>query len=111
MARKKLTTLLVTRTKPPAPGPGGAVTRAEIWDTLLPAFGLRISSTGRKTYCVMYRVRGEQVRQNIGDAAVIDLDEAREKARDALKAVQAGTDPRLARDALREREKDTVAAV
>src|SRR5438094_4021443 len=46
----KLTDLAVAKAKPPASG------RTEIWDAMLPGFGLRISVKGGKSWVVMYRV-------------------------------------------------------
>ena len=50
--RKKLTEIAITR-KPPARG------RVEVWDSVLPAFGIRISSTGRRTWMVAMRRPGK----------------------------------------------------
>ena len=68
--------------------------RIEYWDNQLPGFGLRISETGRKTWVVMYRVRGKLVRETLGTAAMIpNVAEARSRARESLQKVQAGINP------------------
>jgi hypothetical protein len=73
----KLTQVAVERLRPPATG------RIEYFDTQLPAFGLRISATGRKSWIVMYRVGGKLVRETLGTVSRIPkVDKAREVARD-----------------------------
>ena len=51
--RKTITQSLVDRTHPPP---------------LLPGFGLRISSKGRKTWTVKYRVKGKEYEKKVGTA-------------------------------------------
>lgn len=60
MPTVKLTQVAVDRLKPPASG------RIDYFDTQLPAFGLRVSSSGRKSWIVMYRVGGKLVRETLG---------------------------------------------
>jgi integrase len=89
MATKKLDARVVANAKAPKSG------RLELWDTLLPAFGLRVTDKDARTFCVMYRAPedGRQRRLKIGDARVMTLGEAREAARDALRKVAYGVDP------------------
>jgi integrase len=106
MAKKRLTDMTVSNTK--APSRGGK--RLEIWDTVLPGFGLRITPQPHdaRSYFVMTMVgRGEIVRDDsgniiagrrlkritIGNARVIRLDDARERAREMLDRAEAGEDP------------------
>jgi integrase len=106
MAKKRLTDMTVTTTK--APPRGGK--RLELWDTVLPGFGLRITPQPHdaRSYFVMTMVgAGEIVRDDdgtiiagrrlrrftIGNARVIPLDEARERAREILRRAEAGEDP------------------
>jgi integrase len=100
---KRLTPLTVTKTAKPPKG------RLEIWDELLPGFGLRITDKDRRSFFVMCMAgTGKPVRDaegNIiagrrlrritlnGDARVIPLDQAREQARDILRRAAAGEDP------------------
>jgi integrase len=74
--RKKLTDRTVTRT-PPSTG------RVEIWDTVLPAFGIRISSTGKRTWMVAMRRPGKNnpARLTVGTLPPMSLAEARASAR------------------------------
>src|SRR6266568_3461060 len=70
MPKMKLTQLAVDKLKPPASG------RVEYWDAILPAFGLRVAAARsgqepRKTWQVMYRVRGKKVRETLGTLAAI----------------------------------------
>jgi integrase len=83
------------------------VGRVEYWDSQLPGFGLRISSSGRKTWVALYRVGGKLVRETIGTAAVIpNVADAREQARQSMQKAQAGRNPVAER-----RERDRAAAV
>ncbi len=86
----------------------------EIWDEYLPGFGLRIGKT-KKTFFVMTRIDGKQRRITVGNAAVISLAEARDKARQILRDAAKGIDPQEAeramkREAARAR-RDTFASV
>lgn len=68
------------------------------WDELLPGFGVRVSgATGRKSYIVRYRQNGSHRRMTLGRAANLSLADARQQAREALAAAQAGEDPALER--------------
>ena len=65
--------------------------RIEFFDRTLPGFGLRISDGGRKTWFVMYRVRGRKVRETIGHLAVIpNVADARQRARESIELAQRG---------------------
>ena len=70
MPTEKLTALFV---KNVGPAPKGQ--RIEFWDRVLPAFGLRVSDHGRKTWVVMYRRKsdGRQKRLTLGTYPAIDL--------------------------------------
>jgi hypothetical protein len=80
----------------------------ERWDEKVPGFGIRVSAKGKKTWFVMYRYAGLRRRLKLGHYPDVDLEEARRKARNALKEVDDGNDPaqqkkdKLA-EALRER--------
>jgi integrase len=88
MPTTKLTQPAIERLKAPPSG------RVEYWDNQLPGFGLRISETGRKTWVVMYRVRGKLVRETLGTVAVIpNVGDARIRARESLLKAQAGVNP------------------
>jgi hypothetical protein len=106
MPKKRLTDLTVTATK--APPRGGK--RLELWDTVLPGFGLRITPQPHdaRSYFLMTMVgAGEIVRDDegtivagrrlrrftLGNARVIPLDEARARAREILRRADAGEDP------------------
>ncbi len=108
---KKLTDTVVTKTKPPSK-PGD---RIEIWDPLLPGFGLRITDKGARSYFVMYRADTpdgrKQRRLKIGDVSVVDLAEARERAREALREVARGADPAEQRLPRKSGTPDSVKAV
>lgn len=63
----------------------------------LPAFGLRIESSGRKTFIARYRAGGGRqgvLRQkSLGEFGVVTTDEARATARKILGPAAGGADP------------------
>ena len=65
-----------------------------IMDVDLPGFGLRVERSGRKTYLVRYRLRGQRTEARVGDAAVVPPAQARDQAKTILARVAAGDDPR-----------------
>jgi len=64
----------------------------EVWDELLPGFGVRIGKR-RRTYFVMSRLDGRQIRRTVGTTATMTLAQARVTARDMLANFAAGVDP------------------
>ena len=90
----KLTALSVARLNPP---PSGQV---DYFDSAFPAFGLRVSVAGSRTYFVMTRVQGKLARLTIGKAKIgdddpgISLRDAREKAGQLTDLASRGIDPR-----------------
>src|SRR5579862_8633528 len=88
-----LTQRAVEALNPPRTG------RVEYFDRTLPGFGLRISDAGRKTWFVMYRVRGRKVRETIGTIATIpNVGDARQRARESIELAQRGVHPAEARE-------------
>jgi Arm DNA-binding domain len=67
--------------------------QVDYFDKALPGFGLRVSYNGRKSWTVLYRCNGVKGRLTLGRFDVLPLAEARERARDALKAAAKGEDP------------------
>src|SRR5262249_30308741 len=65
----------------------------DFFDDSLPGFGLRVSYNGRKSWIVLYRCNGVKGRLTLGRFDILPLAEARERARDALKAAANGNDP------------------
>src|SRR5262249_25330299 len=84
----KLTDRTLKALKPPSSG------RIDYFDSILPAFGLRLSSTGAASWFLFYRVDGRQVRDIIGRYPAKGLAEARQEARGKLDLVNHGRDPR-----------------
>ncbi len=82
--RQKITERTLTRK---APG--------EVWDEYLPGFGLRIGKK-RKTFFVMTRIDGKQRRITVGNAAILSLADARDKARGIMRNAARGIDPQEA---------------
>lgn len=89
MPKLKLTAPAADRLKPPPKG------QVEYFDALQPAFGLRVSYSGTKSWIVMTRVGGKQVRYTLGRYPAMSLATARTEARLALQKAAAGIDLRL----------------
>ncbi len=101
MSKHRLTTRFIDSIKPPKSS------RTEYWDSSTPGFGLRVAPSGRKTWILMYRVRGDKRlrRATLGTYPTIKLADAREMAQIDLRAAAKGRDPASERKA--EREADT----
>lgn len=93
--KKKLTEMAVAKI---APKVGE---RLEVFDTLMPGLALRISEGGKKSWSVLYRVAGRGERGNrgplrrmtLGAYPLIELRNARERARSAIDLANRGDDP------------------
>jgi integrase len=86
--------------------------RVEHWDTAVPNFGIRITHSGTKTWIVYRRWPGSTAaaRLEVGDAKLMTLTEARDKAREMLRMAQDGKNPRAEQrreEARREQERET----
>lgn len=74
-----------------------------IWDGELRGFGLRVLTTGVKTFLVQYRTgAGRQRRMVLGRYGVLSPEAARKEAREALALVSRGKDPASEREKVRE---------
>lgn len=87
MSKVKLTDAKVKSAQPPEKG------TKDVWDALLPGFGLRITYGGTRTFVLMARVNGKKRRKTIGRYPQISLSDARTRAQDYLQAVERGEDP------------------
>jgi len=64
------------------------------WDTEVKGFGLRVTPSGKLTYIVQGRVNGSSPRISIGPHGVFTVDQARDVAREHLRSMRMGIDPR-----------------
>lgn len=87
----------IDRLKPPDNG------RAEYFDEKIPGLILRVTATGKKSWFLMYRVKGDlkKRRKALGAMPPVDLAAARQEAQKFLLAVADGEDP----DEIRAEEK------
>jgi integrase len=69
--------------------------QVDYFDESLPGFGLRVSYNGRKSWTVLYRCNGVKGRLTLGRYDLVPLAEARDLAREALKAAAQGNDPAI----------------
>jgi len=74
----------------------------DYYDDSFPGFGLRVSYRGRKSWIVLYRCNGVKGRLTLGRFDVLPLVDAREMARDALRAASRGEDPAIQKKRNRE---------
>ena len=102
MPTQKLTTRSLA-VKPPASG------TLELWDKVVPGLALRVSYGGTRSWSVMTRVNGRQIRRKIGTVHTHSLAEARDAARDVIRDAAKGIDPRSNVEQARQ-ESDRAAA-
>ncbi|SEL81032.1 Integrase [Sphingomonas palmae] len=93
----------------PRPSAGQRVT---LWDTEVKGFGVRVASSGTRTYILRYRVIGGRTEPQrtftIGQhGSPWTTDQARKRALDLLTQVRAGIDPAEVRDAGRKEAEAT----
>ena len=86
MARRALTDKAVSSLKPKAK-------RYAVPDPQLPGHYVRVTPNGAKSFAAVARdPSGKQVWHTIGSASLYKIDDARELARTAIKAIKAGED-------------------
>jgi integrase len=83
----KLSEAGVGRLEPPGEG------RVDYWDKAQPGFGLRLTSSGKRTWQIMYRSGGVRRRLALGEWPALPLKLARQAAEQAMAQVEAGKDP------------------
>lgn len=84
----KLTKTYIDKIVPPASG------YALHWDRQDRGFGLRVTKDGKRTYIVQGRINGKEARISIGPHGIFTPDQAREAAREHLRSMRLGIDPR-----------------
>jgi integrase len=84
-----LSALTVSRLKPPQAG------RLEKFDVQVPGFGVRVTERGVKSWIFVYRSpsKRKRVRITIGRVGEIDLESAREQARQLRAQIRVGREP------------------
>ena len=55
--------------------------RIELWDNVLPGFGVRVTGRGVKSYFVVTRLGRQKIRVTLGKYPALPLADARDKAR------------------------------
>lgn len=77
----------------------------DFWDLALTGFVIRVRSSGKKTFEIVYRSNsGKRGRYKIGKVGLISLAEARSKARTLLCSIEQGSNPAAERRAHRAAE-------
>lgn len=85
----KLTKSYIDKIIPPESG------YALHWDEQDRGFGLRVTREGKRSYIVQGRVNGKEARITIGAHGVFTPDQARDVAREHLRSMRQGIDPRV----------------
>ena len=96
LVSKPLTDLAVRKARP-------ANKRYDLYDAAMRGFGVRVSTSGAKTWFVMRRVNERMVRYSLGRYPEYSLTEARAAAAAALKQMAEGDHPRADKAALFEK--------
>ncbi len=65
----------------------------DFFDSVLPTFGVRVTSRGTKSFFVMYYQWGGKYRRTLGRYPKLGLSTARDLARDVMEKVESGVDP------------------
>ena len=64
-----------------------------VFDDDVPGFGVRASLSGWKVFIVQYSIGNQQRRISLGNVDEVNVDEARQQAREILVAVRMGKYP------------------
>lgn len=70
----------------------------DVFDQSIPAFGVRVTPRGSKSFFVFYRIDGKLRRYTLGRWPVLSVGKARTLAREALLIAVSGKDPQLVKD-------------
>ena len=75
-----------------------------LWDARMPGFGVRVTPAGAKSFVLHYRVGRHSRRITVGriDSHKVGLEQARQEAREMLRAIGKGRDPVAERRARRD---------
>lgn len=84
----KLTKTYIDKITPPDYG------YALHWDEHDKGFGVRVTKDGKRTYVAQGRVNGKEARISIGAHGIFTPDQARDAAREHLRSMRLGIDPR-----------------
>lgn len=68
-----------------------------LWDSQVPGLGVQVLPSGRKSWCLRYRIGGKVKRMGMGAVGALSLETARELARAALEQAVQGIDPQVER--------------
>ena len=83
------TEITAERTRVFTPPPGR---EAVLWDSIVQGLGLRVRSSGRRTWIVHRRLRGGVVKRTLGTPDALTIDDARRGARALIAGAAAGGD-------------------
>jgi len=64
-----------------------------VFDDDVPGFGVRAHLSGSKAFIVQYSIGNRQRRMSLGKIDMLEVDTARQKAKQILTAVRMGQDP------------------
>jgi hypothetical protein len=84
-------------------------TETIVFDDDVPGFGVRASMSGSKVFVVQYSIKNKQRRMSLGKIDMLEVDTARQKAKEILAAVRMGQDPAGDKVAIRSRHGQWIA--
>jgi Arm DNA-binding domain len=64
-----------------------------VFDDDVPGFGVRALLSGSKVFIVQYSIGNQQRRTSLGKVEMLEVDSARQKAKQILTAARMGQDP------------------
>jgi hypothetical protein len=101
--RRALTDRTINALKPAKAGQ-----RYDVRDGIVPGLAVRVTDKGQRTFVLTARYPGSDnpTRRAIGDVGAITLADAREKAREWLRLLKTGVDPKDIEEAQREAEAE-----
>ena len=85
--------------------------RAHFFDDDVPGFGLRVRTSGARSWLVQYAVHGKTKKITLGGPPLVSLGAARARAREILAAVKLGSDPAREKAEAREAAANTLGAL
>jgi integrase len=88
--------------------PAKAGQRYDVRDGVVPGLGVRVTDRGQKTFVLTTRYPGSEnpTRRALGDVGALKLADARDKAREWLKLIKTGVDPKAIEEAQRQAEAE-----
>lgn len=89
----RITKSFIDKLDIPTPYPNGSCRQSFYRDTVIPGFGLRVTSGGARSFIVERRINGKVKRITLGKYGNLTVEQARKQAMKVLGEVATGSDP------------------